>query len=472
MKVVLINPNIKKPPLMPLALDYLAGPLREAGFDLDLIDLGLTDPKKWREDTTAYFDSSKPDAICITMRNTEGSVWPNSEFYVPKLKKLVDLIRQMCDAPIIVGGAGFSVMPEYVLRYCNLAYGVIGEGEGSLPMLLLALKEGRAPLDVPNLIYLEGDEYVRTPLVAVDIREMSPSRDFINNKEYFDNGGMVGVETKRGCNQSCVYCVEPSIKGRQAKKRMRSPKSVADELEKLLEQGATHIYFTDSEFNLPADHAKEVCKEIIRRGLEKKIKWYAYVNIVPFDEELADLMKKSACDGICFGVESGNDNVLKNLGKNFTLADIEQTIKILKKHKIPHMIDLMFGGPGETKATVRETIELMKKLEPDVVGVGVGIRIFPKTPLSKIVKEEGFNRDNENLHGSISGNRGFYEPVYYITGELSETEDPFGYVRSLIGGDERFIVYLDYTDLKELEKLIAGGARGAFWRILQKNGGN
>jgi radical SAM superfamily enzyme YgiQ (UPF0313 family) len=101
---------------------------------------------------------------------------------------------------------------------------------------------------------------------------------------------MGSIETKRGCGEKCIYCPEPLVKGRKC--RMRQPEYVVDEIQSLLQSGVAHFHTCDSEFNLPIEHAKMVCREIIKRGLGDKIQWYVYASPTPFSEELMRLMKR------------------------------------------------------------------------------------------------------------------------------------------------------------------------------------
>ena len=126
--------------------------------------------------------------------------------------------------------------------------------------------------------------------------------------------------------------------------------------------GIDHLHFCDSEFNIPEDHARDICLELMRRGLGDKIRWYAYASPVPFSQELAALCRKAGCAGIDFGVDSGSDGMLRRLGREFSVADLSRTAEVCHHEGIVFMYDLLLGGPGETRESMRETIETMKRL--------------------------------------------------------------------------------------------------------------
>jgi radical SAM superfamily enzyme YgiQ (UPF0313 family) len=258
------------------------------------------------------------------------------------------------------------------------------------------------------------------------------------------------------------------------KYRLRPPEAVVDEIEVLVKKGIYHFHLCDSEFNLPYEHAVAICEEIIRRGLGPKLAWYGYLSPSPFDSELAALMKRAGCAGIDFGVDSGCDEILKNLGRDFTVDEIVKTASICHRYEIVFMYDLLLGGPGETKETIRKTIKLMKKIKPSRVGLSVGVRIYPGTPLGEMVKKEGVSPHNPALFGKVRGNENFLEPIFYISPEVGPGIN--AYIGELIGGDERFFFAspdevsqnYNYNENSVLVEAIKKGYRGAFWDILRK----
>jgi radical SAM superfamily enzyme YgiQ (UPF0313 family) len=285
---------------------------------------------------------------------------------------------------------------------------------------------------------------------------------------------MGNVESKRGCPKGCIYCADPVGKGK--KLRLRSPKSVADEIEALLGKGVDHLHFCDSEFNIPENHARDICLELVKRGLGDKIRWYVYASPKPFSQELATLCKRAGCAGIDFGVDSGCDAMLRRLGRDFSVEDLSRTAEICHQEGIIFMYDLLLGGPGETRESMKETIDTMKKLSPDRIGVSFGVRIFPQTKLAALVKRQGLLKENPNIRGKVVGNDNFFAPVFYLSSGLGP--DAPDYLSPLIGGDERFFFVspsegernYNYNDNTVLVSAIKAGYRGAFWDILRRIG--
>ncbi len=470
-KVLLVNTNQMKPPVVPLAFDYLACALKRDHFEVELLDLCFA--ADLASDIDHFLARNSVSAVAVTMRNTDDCHFGGQEFFVPRFKEITDHLKAKTSAPLILGGAGFSVMPEAILEYCGVDLGIWGEGEYSLPLLLRKMVAGEDYCDVPGLVYRVGKGFGRNRPRYLELEDMpSPERSTLDNRRYYEEGGIGAIETKRGCAQKCIYCADPLGKGRVV--RCRSPQSVADEFTALLKMGVEHFHFCGSEFNLPPAHARDVCLEIIKRGLGNKVKWYAYCSPVPFDEELAILFQKAGCAGIDFGADSGNDFMLRTLGRNFTVEDLARTAQVCHRQGMVFMYDLLLGGPGETRDSLRESIDTMKRLSPSRVGAAIGVRVFPGTKLASLVRKQGPIGKNPDLQGVVEGNENLFAPIFYLSSDLGA--DAPEYLASLIAGDERFFSGFadagsrdyNYNQNMVLVEAIKRGYRGAFWDILRQ----
>jgi radical SAM superfamily enzyme YgiQ (UPF0313 family) len=471
-QVLLVNPNRMKPPVTPIALDYLAHALSKQGIQADVLDLCLC--QDWKAAIDGYFAHSAVDAVGVTLRNIDDTTFASREFFLPAFKEVTDYLRRRTGAPIVVGGSGFSIMPEDVLAYCGLDLGIVGDGEGSLTLVVHKLAAGEDYRSVPGLVYRDGFGFWRKAPEwrGLDSGEV-PSRSAVDNRRYLAEGGMGSIETKRGCNRGCIYCVDAPSKGRAL--RCRSPQTVAGEIEALRSQGIDCFHLCDAEFNLPASHAEEVCREIVRRGLGAKIGWYAYASPVPFTSETAALYRRAGCRGINFGVDSGDDGILRTLGRDFSVEDLRRTAAACHEQGLVFMYDLLLGGPGETRESLSRTIEAMKQMSPDRVGAAMGVRVFPGTRLAQMIRQSGPPESNPHLHGAVEGNDRFFRPIFYLSAELGE--DAPQYLEKLIDGDERLLfmkppqagdMNYNYNDNSHLVEAIRQGYRGAFWDILRR----
>jgi radical SAM superfamily enzyme YgiQ (UPF0313 family) len=467
-RVLLVNPNEMKPPVTPIGLDYIASALERAGFVVDLIDLCFA--ASFKEELDAYFQDHDPVAVGVTVRNTDDCYYLSQAFILPRIKEIVYYIKGMTRRPIVLGGVGFSVMPEPILAYVGAELGIWGDGERALPALSTKLAAGDDYYATPGLIFRRAGRYHANPPELPDLSDFPlPRREAVDNPRYFREGGMGSVETKRGCEQQCIYCADPLAKGRRY--RLRPPSLVADEIEGLLAQGVDNVHLCDSEFNLPYGHAVEVCEEMIGRGLGERLSWYAYLSPSPFTEELARLMVQAGCRGINFGVDHAEDRILKILGRPFVAAAIKATAAICQRLEIPFMYDLLLGGPGEDKESLTTAISCMKEINPSRVGISAGVRIYPGTRLAEIALED-IHKGNATVRGVI--NADFFSPVFYVSNALGDELYPF--IASLVNGDERFFfgggeesaANYNYNANIVLMEAIKKGYRGAFWDILRR----
>jgi radical SAM superfamily enzyme YgiQ (UPF0313 family) len=463
--VTLVNSNQVQPPIAPIGLDYLFEPLKRAGFEPELLDLCFSNDVM--ADIAQYCLKRKPAFWGVTMRNTDDVYFSSQHSFVDTVRSVICALRVHSNVPVIMGGVGFSIMPETIMELCGVDFGIICEGEISFPELLTRLSNGQPYQDIPGLVYRTSNGIKRNPVSFADLKEVGTrSRTGVNNHSYFVKGGMAAVETKRGCTRPCIYCVEPLVKGKKI--RLRDPKDVVDEIESLVGQGAYAIHINDSEFNLDVPHAIAFCKEMIARRLNRCVEWYAYGMPSPFSEVLAAHMKEAGCAGMNFGTDSASDKMLRVLMRTFRPKHIEAAVNLCKKYDLRHIIEILFGAPGETAETIRETITFLKDLNPELVSVTAGLRVFPGTALEKMVREQGFAQNNPNLFGAIEDNQNLLKPVFFLSSEIGPR--PMDYIGELVGDDPRFFGVntnrFNYNANDLLVQAIANGARGAYWMIL------
>jgi len=203
------------------------------------------------------------------------------------------------------------------------------------------------------------------------------------------------------------------------------------------------------------------------------------MSVIPFDAELAKVMRKAGCIGINFTGDSASPLMLKTYNQPHSKDDIALAVRWCGDNDINVMIDLLLGGPGETPETVSETIDFIKQIDPDCAGASLGIRVYPGTPMANIMANEGEAETNPNIHRKYSGAIDLFQPTFYISQALGQ--QPARLVKDLIAGDKRFFEPAEpetlegdqskdhnYNDNLELAEAIENGQRGAYWDILRK----
>jgi radical SAM superfamily enzyme YgiQ (UPF0313 family) len=475
--LTLINANRMVPVIGPIGLDYVADSVRQAGIDVELLDLALVEAPA--EAIKGHFSEHRAELVGISFRNVDDCFWPSADWFVPELKRTVEAVKSLADAPVVLGGVGFSIFGGAILEYTGADFGIRGDGETAVISLIHQLRGAREFAEVPGLLWRQGGE-IRGNAPAWPIPISLPTaRDSVDNPAYFNRGGQCGLETKRGCNRRCIYCADPLAKGTTL--RLRDPREAAKEAESLLAQGIDVLHLCDSEFNIPRGHAMAVCEEFNRRSLGERIGWYAYLSPAPFDEELAAAMARAGCVGINFTGDSACPSMLKTYRQQHTKDDLACAVALCRSNGIAVMIDLLLGGPGETAQTARQTIDFIKKINPDCAGAALGVRIYPNTAMEAIVARQFRKGEYAGLRRKYDGAIDLLKPTFYISPGLGER--PAEAVRDMIGGDERFFEPALETDLERsdsgpdnynynqnlpLIEAIGKGARGAYWDILRR----
>jgi radical SAM superfamily enzyme YgiQ (UPF0313 family) len=356
------------------------------GHDVTLIDLcfdhDVTPP------VSKAIETSSPDVIGISMRNLDNVFGLAPRAFVPRLKRVVDACRAASAAPIVLGGAGFSIQPEEVLDYCDVDLGIVGEAEEAFPMLLDSIADKNGTARVPGLIMRNGGGWLKNERrFTQDLDTLpSPAVELFDQRyrsHGFDRPVGSGVETKRGCAFGCIYCVYPLLCGRAI--RFRSPKRVAHEVKAIAEAaGPQGIEFVDSVFNYPQDHAVAVCDALIAE--RSKAEWStSSLHPAHCSDELLGKMVDAGCRFIGLGVDSGSDKMLKVLDKGFDRHALRRSLLAVKRTGVPMGIYLLFGGPGEDIHTVEDTLSLMEDLDVPGVCVMYGIRVYRGTRLAEVL---------------------------------------------------------------------------------------
>jgi len=303
-----------------------------------------------------------PDVVALGMRNIQSGDYSGVGHSLDYYRGLVAAVRGATDAPLILGGAGFSVMPAKLMRHLEPDYGISGEGERAFPALLEALESGAGVEAIASLHRFVDGEVTSNPPQRdfLDMNSLAPPDRARVDPRYYERYGIDSIQTKRGCPLRCDYCTYPIIEGRVG--RTRDPLRVADEVESLAEHGARHFFVVDSVFNLPKTHAKQVCRELVAR--RNPIPWTCYANPLGFDPELAELMIAAGCAGMEVGSDAGTDEVLLRLRKGFDTARIREFRAISQAAGLPDCHTFILGTPGEKLDDVLRTLDFIVDLDP------------------------------------------------------------------------------------------------------------
>ena len=434
MKVVLVNLNlISVPAIAPYALDVLGSSLEADGHEVDILD--LCPEGDAISAIHSYFMAHEPDLVGLSMRNAGDLYFPSlldlqdKGSFLVSHRTLIDVIKTWVDPErIIIGGAGFSVNPSAFLKRLDLKYGVRGPGEVVLREIVNQLRHRslRELSDGADIFVFDG----RGRDIGTAVK-----RTFVNNEWYYAYGGQAGIRTSSGCALRCCYCAEPAAVGGVYQRS--AVENTLGEFDQLITMGVRDFHSADSEFNMPLAHSKKVLKAVIDRQYGRDVRFWTYCQPSPFDEEFAKLLARAGTVGINFGTDHTDSQVLSSLGKWYSHEDIARATRLCKDNGIAVMHELLFASPGDTPDKMYRAIEFVRELEPWVVGVTIGLGIFPDTPLGSFL---------ERAMKSGMVDQGFYfagepmvDPTFYVDPAF-RIPDVFEQLSAHIGPDDKNIM--------------------------------
>jgi len=390
----------------PLGLGYIASYLKERGFDVSLLDCTFMGEKL----AIKKAQEMDPPVIGIysmfTMREAALRIAKN-------LRK---------DSNILVAGGPLpSTEPEPFLD----AFDIVAVGEGEKTMLDIVEDGFNDPYSIEGIVFRSNNENplksynkVQNRVVKTDNREPIedlnyvplPARELFENEAYIDYyrkkklAPTTSIMTSRGCPFSCDFCSRP-IFGNDF--RERSASNIADEVEDILSIGYEKVFFQDDCFTLTKQRVIEFCDEINHRSLE--FNWDCLSRVDSMDKELADRMKVSGCKKIFFGLESGDDEILKLMKKSASAEQARSAVNTANSSGIKTGGFFILGYPGETDKTILTTINFALSLPLDYLSFSVpypipGTGLYEKTNdrLSAEKKEPKHRRliDHELIYKS------------------------------------------------------------------------
>ena len=420
MKVLLISANtLTEPyPVYPLGLDYVAAAI--AGrHEVRIADMNTL---KGQDSLLEILTGFSPDIIGISLRNIDNTDTTDPKGFFDPQRELIQKIRACSRALIVLGGSGFTLFPEEIMNALKADYGIIGEGE-RLGLLLDALENQKEPAEIPGVITGRHPKPIPLPW------DRGFHRIFYKDQSCFEfyvkNGGMLNLQTKRGCSLNCIYCTYPHIEG--AAQRLIDPAEVADTALYLQSAGAKYFFITDSTFNTDYAHTLNVAQAFRDAGVS--IPWGAFFTPSRMPDGYFRRLRDAGLTHVEFGTESLSDPVLASYRKPY------QSRHVFAAHQsaidaglhVAHYF--LMGGPGENIDTLEETLSGIQGLNKSVFFFFCGMRIYPYTKLHDIAVEEG----------QITRSQSLLEPIFYHSPAIG-TEQILLRVRARSGDRPNWII--------------------------------
>lgn len=368
LRVLLISANQERfpEPVFPLGAVYVASALLREGMGAKIFDAGTS--LFPLHSLSRHLRIYRPDVIGVSLRNIDNAAYPCVQGYTSGYVKLMQTIREHSSAPVFLGGSAFSLFPGQLMHMLNADGGTVGDGEEGMIRLCRGKKGTVVHVLVSDL---------HTVSFPLEIESLFPS---------FRTYQTLGIQTARGCPRRCIYCTYPVLEGKRV--RLRPVDAVADELQSLYTRhGIRNFFVVDSTFNADENHMAHICRAIIARKLP--IRFSCYLEPKMSDPSLFGLLSEAGCVAVDFGTDSGSEGMLRTLRKGFTVADVRDVSDACRRAGIDFCHSLLFGGPSETRKSVKETVGLMDEIRPKAVIAMTGIRIYPGTEMERIALSEG-----------------------------------------------------------------------------------
>jgi radical SAM superfamily enzyme YgiQ (UPF0313 family) len=365
--------------LPPIGLMYVAAALEKADFKVQMLDNYLM--KKPTSEIKQLVKNLNPQIVGITC---------GSATY-PRCVETAKAIKEtLPNCNIVVGGWHASYMPDSILANAEIDYVVMGEGERAMTQLATAITNGNEPaaVTIPGVACRrQGKNIKNQPKFIENIDEIPyPARHLLplelydRTIEYLNVKPADVMSISRGCVFNCGFCETRKLWGNMC--RAFSPQRVIGEIQDLISKyGTKGIYFINDNFTLRKKETIELCNLMIENKLD--LEWVCDTRVDIVDQDRLEIMSKAGCKTIWFGVESGSQKMLQQIGRNTTLEQIENAFKLCRKNEIQTACSFMLGLPGETLKDMEASLKFAKKLEPD----WCQFNIFIGCPDSKLYQE-------------------------------------------------------------------------------------
>jgi anaerobic magnesium-protoporphyrin IX monomethyl ester cyclase len=392
MRIVFVHPNYRSggaeiagtwPPAW---VAYLSGSLRRAGFD----DIHFIDAM-----TDILDDATVGDRLAELAPDVVGVTAITPSIY--QAEKVLELARDRCpDALRMLGGVHATFMFKQVLSEAPWVDVIVrGEGEEILVALMTAVRDGRWPEDrrkIHGLAFLDGDEIVATPAASTvkDLDGIDPDWEILDwdKYKYIPLNTRVAIPNMaRGCPFTCSFCSQWKF---WRDYRVRDPKKVVDEIEKLVNDHQVGFFIlADEEPTINRKKFIEFCQELIDRGLPDKVKWGINTRVTDIyrDRELLKFYRRAGLVHVSLGTEAAAQMKLDQFNKETTVAENKEAVRLLREADILVEAQFIVGLDNETAETLEETFQMAWDWQPDLANWAM-YTPWPFTPLFQELKDK------------------------------------------------------------------------------------
>ena len=403
---------------MPIGLAYIAGHLDHDRHEVKVVDLMFADD--YLSEIESIVNDFRPDVVGISLRNLSNHSYLNTQWALPITRDVIDRIREHSQATIIVGGPAFSLLPKQCFEFLKPDLGVAGDAGETFAEICERIEIGeRSVHDLPGVVHVRDGGVELNEGLCVSAFATRPRLEDLEMDKYRNAGFGIGVLTKLG---SFSYPTPASTAGMsEADYRVIRPiDEVVAEVRELWEKYQLRkVFFVDNGFNCPLDHAKSLCSAIIEADLG--IRWNTPLASFNCDPELVRLMREAGCALVLLGNRSASG------GSREERMEAEMEVpRLLEEGGLHYTIARTFGEPGETRESVEYKLDFLRRINPALANLRVGVSIMPGSKEASLAVSEGLISDESEL----------IEPTFYIDEEVRDWIVP--YLQEQAAGNPRW----------------------------------
>lgn len=372
----------------PVGILSMSAGLKKAGHHVSFIDADVN--RLTRHELLDEIRKDLPDLIGISLNVSQ----------VKHSVAIIDALQtHIPDIPIVLGGPYISGVREGIFAdFPTLQFAVVNEGEEAIVDFVDFLRGEKTIGDITNLMYKKDGEIILNARSRIKDLDALPLPDYSLVSAHLHNypavpptmgSPSVAIMCTQGCPYKCSFCSSPVSWNRKV--TFRKTDSVIKEILHLRELiDVREVYFQDDTLNARPKWLIDLCDKIIEHGLHKEVFFKCALRV---NKNLVsmDILKKLKEANFCvalFGVESGNQEMLHKMHKNITIGEIKRAFRLTRKAGLSTTAAFMIGNDGETKKTIQDSFNLMKKIKPDYVGFSIASP-FPGSELHRIATEKG-----------------------------------------------------------------------------------
>ena len=362
-----------------VGIAYLSAYLKQKGIAVAIFDAGV---ERDEQALGHLIHSFEPELIGVTVFS----------YCYHLAEEVIQTIRTYTQSPIVVGGPHVSATKGEMLENRAIDFAIKREGEITLMELVHTIHNGKRDYGrIDGLVWRDGEHIVENPdrpfIIDLDTLPF-PDYEAFDLTKYLNTAEekRLPLITSRGCPYGCNFCSVRLSMGRRF--RPRSPENTVEEIVYWYEKGWKRFDINDDCFNLDPQRAIRICDLILERGLKISYQLYNGIRADRLTKELLKRMKKSGCNFLSYGCESGNDEILKVIKKGLTLEQVRQAVAWSNEVGIRNSVNFIIGHPYETYQTAMETIDFAKSLPADFVNM-YNLVPYPGTDLYHWVEQNG-----------------------------------------------------------------------------------